>query len=163
MNFGGEGRKCHIFDSLVDRQTKHIWIKKSCKSYLNRKTVQCIVVSFLPCPASATYITSKPVRICRRLDGRKSKHFQLKKKNERSVSFTVSKRNCWLVHLDLFDCRSHQMYYMFGFLFLVFIILVITCSEATILLCYFHLCAEVCNSNIRLCWFANSIYNFGIR
>ncbi|XP_010765105.1 transmembrane 9 superfamily member 2-like, partial [Notothenia coriiceps] len=38
---------------------------------------------------------------------------------------------------------SHQMYYMFGFLFLVFIILVITCSEATILLCYFHLCAEV--------------------
>lgn len=37
---------------------------------------------------------------------------------------------------------SHQMYYMFGFLFLVFIILVVTCSEATILLCYFHLCAE---------------------
>lgn len=35
------------------------------------------------------------------------------------------------------------MYYMFGFLFLVFIILLITCSEATILLCYFHLCAEV--------------------
>ncbi|OBS80756.1 hypothetical protein A6R68_21046, partial [Neotoma lepida] len=35
-----------------------------------------------------------------------------------------------------------NMYYMFGFLFLVFIILVITCSEATILLCYFHLCAE---------------------
>ena len=37
---------------------------------------------------------------------------------------------------------SHQTYYMFGFLFLVFTILVITCSEATILLCYFHLCAE---------------------
>jgi transmembrane 9 superfamily protein 2/4 len=37
---------------------------------------------------------------------------------------------------------SHQTYYMFGFLFLVFIILIITCSEATILLCYFHLCAE---------------------
>lgn len=34
------------------------------------------------------------------------------------------------------------MYYMFGFLFLVFVILVITCSETTILLCYFHLCAE---------------------
>lgn len=43
--------------------------------------------------------------------------------------------------------RSHQMYYMFGFLFLVFIILVITCSEATILLCYFHLCAEVGNTS----------------
>ncbi|XP_048389053.1 transmembrane 9 superfamily member 2 isoform X2 [Stegostoma tigrinum] len=37
---------------------------------------------------------------------------------------------------------SHQMYYMFGFLFLVFIILIFTCSEATVLLCYFHLCAE---------------------
>lgn len=37
---------------------------------------------------------------------------------------------------------SHQMYYMFGFLFLVFIILIITCSETTVLLCYFHLCAE---------------------
>lgn len=37
---------------------------------------------------------------------------------------------------------SSQMYYMFGFLFLVFIILVITCAETTILLCYFHLCAE---------------------
>ncbi|CAG9097888.1 transmembrane 9 super member 2 [Plutella xylostella] len=37
---------------------------------------------------------------------------------------------------------SSQMYYMFGFLFLVFVILVITCSETTILLCYFHLCAE---------------------
>lgn len=37
---------------------------------------------------------------------------------------------------------SSQMYYMFGFLFLVFIILVITCAETTVLLCYFHLCAE---------------------
>lgn len=37
---------------------------------------------------------------------------------------------------------SNQMYYMFGFLFLVFIILIITCSETTVLLCYFHLCAE---------------------
>ncbi|XP_060069369.1 transmembrane 9 superfamily member 2-like [Ylistrum balloti] len=37
---------------------------------------------------------------------------------------------------------SQQTYYMFGFLFLVFIILLVTCSEATILLCYFHLCAE---------------------
>lgn len=43
----------------------------------------------------------------------------------------------------IFIFRSHQMYFMFGFLFLVFIILLITCSEATVLLCYFHLCAEV--------------------
>lgn len=42
-----------------------------------------------------------------------------------------------------FLIRSSQVYYMFGFLFLVFLILVITCSETTILLCYFHLCAEV--------------------
>ncbi|KAH7963694.1 hypothetical protein HPB52_022422 [Rhipicephalus sanguineus] len=37
---------------------------------------------------------------------------------------------------------SNQMYYMFGLLFLVFIILIITCSETTVLLCYFHLCTE---------------------
>jgi len=37
---------------------------------------------------------------------------------------------------------SHQMYYMFGFLFLVFLILIVTCSETTVLLCYFHLCTE---------------------
>jgi len=37
---------------------------------------------------------------------------------------------------------SSQIYYMYGFLFLVFLILIITCSETTILLCYFHLCAE---------------------
>lgn len=37
---------------------------------------------------------------------------------------------------------SSQIYYMYGFLFIVFLILIITCSETTILLCYFHLCAE---------------------
>lgn len=37
---------------------------------------------------------------------------------------------------------SHQLYYMFGFLFLVAVILVITCSETAVLLCYFHLAAE---------------------
>ncbi|EDV25777.1 uncharacterized protein TRIADDRAFT_23833 [Trichoplax adhaerens] len=37
---------------------------------------------------------------------------------------------------------SHQIYYMFGFLFLVFSILIVTCAETTILLCYFHLCSE---------------------
>ena len=35
-----------------------------------------------------------------------------------------------------------QIYYMFGFLFLVVLILIITCSETTVLLCYFHLAAE---------------------
>ncbi|CAK8698663.1 unnamed protein product [Clavelina lepadiformis] len=37
---------------------------------------------------------------------------------------------------------AHQLYYMFGFMFLVAVILVITCSETTILLCYFHLASE---------------------
>jgi transmembrane 9 superfamily protein 2/4 len=37
---------------------------------------------------------------------------------------------------------AHQVYYMFGFLAMVFLILIVTCSEATILLAYFHLCAE---------------------
>lgn len=48
---------------------------------------------------------------------------------------------------------SSQTYYMFGFLFLVFVILCITCSETTILLCYFHLCAEVSGggAEIRRC------------
>ncbi|KAJ3142650.1 hypothetical protein HK100_011940 [Physocladia obscura] len=36
----------------------------------------------------------------------------------------------------------HQIYYVFGFLFLVFLILVITSSEVAILMCYFHLCSE---------------------
>lgn len=43
---------------------------------------------------------------------------------------------------------SSQTYYMFGFLFLVFLILVVTCSETTVLLCYFHLCAEVTPSHV---------------
>ena len=36
-----------------------------------------------------------------------------------------------------------SIYYVFGFLFMVFSILCLTCAEVTILLCYFHLCAEV--------------------
>jgi transmembrane 9 superfamily protein 2/4 len=36
----------------------------------------------------------------------------------------------------------HRIYYVFGFLFLVFVILILTCSEVTILMCYFHLCSE---------------------
>jgi transmembrane 9 superfamily member 2/4 len=36
----------------------------------------------------------------------------------------------------------HQFYCIFGFLFLVFIILIVTCAEITIVLCYFQLCSE---------------------
>eukprot|EP01026_Neomeris_dumetosa_P045958 TRINITY_DN3905_c0_g2_i1.p1 TRINITY_DN3905_c0_g2~~TRINITY_DN3905_c0_g2_i1.p1 ORF type:complete len:637 (-),score=54.75 TRINITY_DN3905_c0_g2_i1:411-2321(-) len=36
----------------------------------------------------------------------------------------------------------HQFYYMFGFLGLVLVILIITCAEIAIVLCYFQLCSE---------------------
>jgi transmembrane 9 superfamily member 2/4 len=36
----------------------------------------------------------------------------------------------------------HQFYYLFGFLALVFVILVVTCAEISIVLCYFQLCSE---------------------
>ena len=36
----------------------------------------------------------------------------------------------------------HQFYYIFGFLFIVFLILIVTCAEITIVLCYFQLCSE---------------------
>jgi len=37
---------------------------------------------------------------------------------------------------------GHKLYYVFGFLFLVLVILVITTAESVMLLCYFHLCSE---------------------
>ena len=37
---------------------------------------------------------------------------------------------------------ARQVYYVFGFLMLVVVILVITCAEISIVLCYFQLCAE---------------------
>lgn len=37
---------------------------------------------------------------------------------------------------------ENQVYYLFGFLFLVFVILAVSCSEITIVMIYFHLCAE---------------------
>ena len=35
-----------------------------------------------------------------------------------------------------------QFYYLFGFLFLVFIILVVSCSQISIVMVYFQLCSE---------------------
>ncbi|KAJ1731189.1 Transmembrane 9 super member 2 [Coemansia sp. Benny D160-2] len=49
----------------------------------------------------------------------------------------------------------HKVYYVFGFLFFVFLILVITTAEVTILLTYFHLCSEDYN------WQWRSIYTAG--
>jgi len=42
----------------------------------------------------------------------------------------------------LYSIWQHQFYYMFSFLFIVFFILVLTCSEISIVLCYFQLCGE---------------------
>ena len=36
----------------------------------------------------------------------------------------------------------HQVYYIFGVLFLVYLILIVTCAEITIVLCYFQLASE---------------------
>ena len=38
--------------------------------------------------------------------------------------------------------RSGQMYYMFGFIMLAFLVLVVVCAQTSVLLCYFHLCSE---------------------
>jgi len=50
------------------------------------------------------------------------------------------------VFIELFFILSaiwgHQFYYIFGFLFIVLIILILTCSEITIVMCYFQLCSE---------------------
>eukprot|EP00027_Filamoeba_sp_ATCC50430_P000432 CAMPEP_0168557184 /NCGR_PEP_ID=MMETSP0413-20121227/9288_1 /TAXON_ID=136452 /ORGANISM="Filamoeba nolandi, Strain NC-AS-23-1" /LENGTH=642 /DNA_ID=CAMNT_0008588195 /DNA_START=93 /DNA_END=2021 /DNA_ORIENTATION=- len=50
------------------------------------------------------------------------------------------------VFIELFFILSaiwgQQFYYIFGFLFIVFVILVLTCAEITIVMCYFQLCSE---------------------
>ncbi|CAA7408780.1 unnamed protein product [Spirodela intermedia] len=50
------------------------------------------------------------------------------------------------VFIELFFILSsiwlNQFYYIFGFLFIVLLILIITCAEITIVLCYFQLCSE---------------------
>jgi len=50
------------------------------------------------------------------------------------------------VFIEIFFIMSsvwlHQFYYAFAFLFIVFVILVITCAEITIVMCYFQLCGE---------------------
>lgn len=38
---------------------------------------------------------------------------------------------------------KNQFYYLFGFLFLVLLILVVSCSQISIVMVYFQLCGEV--------------------
>merc|ERR1719263_2029010 len=50
------------------------------------------------------------------------------------------------VFIELFFIMSavwlHQIYYVFGFLLIVLLILIATCAEITIVMCYFQLCNE---------------------
>jgi len=50
------------------------------------------------------------------------------------------------VFIELFFIMSsiwlHRYYFLFGFLYLVFLILVITCAEISVVMCYFQLCSE---------------------
>ena len=46
---------------------------------------------------------------------------------------------------------ENQFYYLFGFLFLVFIILIISCSEVAIVMTYFQLCGEVRGQTRPVC------------
>mmetsp|Transcript_4466 Transcript_4466/g.5527 ORF Transcript_4466/g.5527 Transcript_4466/m.5527 type:complete len:636 (-) Transcript_4466:845-2752(-) len=50
------------------------------------------------------------------------------------------------VFIEVFFIMSsiwlHQIYYVFGFLMLVILILIATCAEITIVMCYFQLCSE---------------------
>ncbi|KAL2763846.1 transmembrane 9 superfamily member 4 isoform 2, partial [Daubentonia madagascariensis] len=52
--------------------------------------------------------------------------------------------NCfiWGKHSSGAAIWENQFYYLFGFLFLVFIILVVSCSQISIVMVYFQLCAE---------------------
>lgn len=45
--------------------------------------------------------------------------------------------------LFIFDTVwGHELYYIFGFIFVVFVILIITCGEISIVMSYFQLCSE---------------------
>jgi len=50
------------------------------------------------------------------------------------------------VFIEIFFIMSsimlHQYYYVFGFLYIIFLILVVTCAEISIVMCYFQLCNE---------------------
>ena len=56
------------------------------------------------------------------------------------LKLLVVHKNHYL-HLLSFH-RTGQMFYMFGFVFLTFIILTVVCAETSIVACYFWLCRE---------------------
>ena len=48
--------------------------------------------------------------------------------------------------------RAHQMYYLFGFILVAFLVLCIVSAEVAILLTYFQLCGEVRMGRNLLLW-----------
>jgi transmembrane 9 superfamily protein 2/4 len=47
---------------------------------------------------------------------------------------------------------QNQFYYLFGFLFLVFCILVVSCAQIAIVATYFQLCGEVNTVYVNACF-----------
>lgn len=54
---------------------------------------------------------------------------------------------------------ENQFYYLFGFLFLVFCILVVSVSQISIVMVYFQLCGEVNKETFQICKYRN-LYEF---
>jgi len=80
------------------------------------------------------------------------------------------------VFIEIFFIMSsimlHQYYYVFGFLYIIFIILVITCAEISIVMVYFQLCNEdyhwwwrsyLCSGSSALYLFLYSVVYFFTR
>ena len=68
------------------------------------------------------------------------------------VYFRQYGRTSFTIYLFIFQAIwENQFYYLFGFLFLVFIILVISVSQISIVMVYFQLCGEVSS------WYWNNI------
>jgi hypothetical protein len=65
------------------------------------------------------------------------------------------------VFIELFFIMSsiwlHRYYYLFGFLFIVFLILVITCAEISVVMVYFQLVAEVRSYLACLAFFSPTV------
>lgn len=65
---------------------------------------------------------------------------------------------CVCVSIHLQAIWENQFYYLFGFLFLVFIILVVSCSQISIVMVYFQLCAEVSSLIAYYCLWLPGFY-----
>ena len=55
----------------------------------------------------------------------------------------VNRFNVCVNKFLVYVCRNHQIYYTYGFLLLVIFLLLIICAESTMIICYFHLNAQV--------------------